>query len=126
MIRVDKKLLGLTLATSICMMGLTLSLPTATAGDKEKSLIERGKEIAFDRKLGNCLACHMMSDGVMPGTIAPPLIGMKARFPDKAKLRAQIGDATVANPATIMPPFARHKIISKEEMDAVVEFVYSL
>jgi sulfur-oxidizing protein SoxX len=125
MIRVDNKLFGLTMATSICLMGLALPLQTAIAGD-EKSLIEKGKEVAFDRKLGNCLACHMMSDGDMPGTIAPPLVGMKARFPDKAKLRAQIEDATVANPASIMPPFARHKIISKDEIDAVVEFVYSL
>jgi phosphatidylserine/phosphatidylglycerophosphate/cardiolipin synthase-like enzyme len=51
-----------------------------------------GQEIAFNNKKGNCLACHAMpgTKGEMPGSIAPPLIAMKLRFPDRAKLRAQI------------------------------------
>lgn len=85
-----------------------------------------GKEIAFDRKLGNCLACHMISGGELNGNIAPPLIAMKARFPDKAKLRAQIWDATVANPDSIMIPFGRHGIMSEKQIDKVTDFIYSL
>ncbi len=27
---------------------------------------------------GNCLACHMIEDGELPGTIAPPLLAMTA------------------------------------------------
>ena len=91
-----------------------------------KSVIEQGREIAFNRKKGNCLACHQIEGGTLPGNIGPPLIGMKARFPDKAKLRAQIWDATVNNPNTIMPPFGRHRILSEEEIDKVVEFIHSL
>ena len=68
----------------------------------------------------------MISDGALPGNIGPPLIAMKARFPDKAALRAQIWDATVANPNTIMPPFGKHRILSEKEVDLVTEFIYSL
>ncbi len=92
------------------------------AGAKEMT----GKEIAFDRKLGNCLACHIVSDGGQPGNIAPPLIAMKARFPDKAALRAQIWDATVKNPNSMMPPFGRHKALTEGQIDKVTDFIHSL
>ena len=51
---------------------------------------------------------------------------MQQRFPDKAKLRAQVWDATVANPKTSMPPFGRHKLLSEEEVDKIVEFLLTL
>jgi len=85
-----------------------------------------GKEIAFERKLGNCLACHMIAGGELNGNIAPPLIAMKARFPDRAVLRAQIADATVANPNSIMIPFERHGVLTKEQTDKVTDFIHSL
>ena len=98
----------------------------ATAADEAGSVIEKGKEVAFDRKLGNCLACHAIEDGTLPGNIGPPLIAMKLRYPDKAKLRAQIWDATVANPNTIMIPFGRHRVMTEEQIDQVVEYIYTL
>ena len=102
--------------------------PTARNIDLAASAddIAKGKEVAFDRRKGNCLACHMMSDGALPGNIGPPLIAMKARFPDKAKLRAQIWDATKMNPNTIMPPFGRQQILSEGDIDKIVEYVYTL
>ena len=117
------------LAPAICVaalsggMVLTVSTPASAA---DASVIEEGKKLAFDRKKGNCLACHQMAGGDLPGNIGPPLVAMKARFPDKAKLRAQIWDATRANPNTIMPPFGRFKIVSDTEIDKIVEFVYTL
>jgi sulfur-oxidizing protein SoxX len=97
-----------------------------TAASADESAVAKGKEVAFDRKLGNCLACHAMDDGDLPGNIGPPLVSMKLRFPDKAKLRAQIWDATVSNPNTIMPPFGRHNILTEEQIDQIVEYVYTL
>jgi len=88
-----------------------------------------GKQLAFDNKKGNCLACHAMPnvpDAVSAGNIAPPLVVMKARFPDRAKLRAQIWDAMQANPNTSMPPFGRHKILTEQEIDKVTDFIHSL
>jgi sulfur-oxidizing protein SoxX len=88
--------------------------------------IAQGKKIAFDRKKGNCLGCHQIEGGTLAGNIAPPLIAMKARFPDKAKLRAQIYDATKNNPHSVMPPFGKHGALSDKEIDLITEFVHSL
>lgn len=87
---------------------------------------ERAREMAFDRNKGNCLACHMIKGGEMPGAVAPPLIMMKQRFPDRAVLREQIWDATIRNPESVMPPYGRHGVFTEEELDAVVDFVHSL
>ena len=100
-------------------------LPVA-AGAAEAEVVKMGKEAAWDRRKGNCLACHMMGDGVSPGDIGPPLIAMKARFPDRAKLRAQIWDATASNPGSRMPPFGKHKALSETEIDAIVDYLYTL
>lgn len=87
---------------------------------------EEGKKLAFDRKKGNCTSCHVIVGASLPGNIGPPLVGMQQRYPDKSKLRAQIWDATVANPRTMMPPFGNHEILSADDIDKIVEFIYTL
>jgi sulfur-oxidizing protein SoxX len=114
------------ISAALTSVAATGSLSTSYAAEKEMTVVEKGKEVAFDRKKGNCLACHAMDDGTLPGNIAPPLVAMQLRYPDKAKLRAQIWDPTVANPNTIMPPFGRHQIVTEEEIDQIVEYVYTL
>jgi sulfur-oxidizing protein SoxX len=91
------------------------------AGAKEMT----DEEVTFGRKAGNCLACHMIPGGNLPGTIGPPLLAMKARFPDKAVLRAQIWDATIKNPDSIMPPFGKHEILTEKQVDQVTNYIYS-
>lgn len=118
-----------TAASVAAVLGsLMLAPATAAAAEEAKaaSVVDQGKEIAFDRKKGNCLSCHQIAGGELPGDIGPPLVAMQARFPDKAKLRAQIWDSTKANPNSMMPPFGRHKILSEDEIDKVVEFIYTL
>jgi len=104
----------------------SLSFLSVTSANADEATIAEGKKIAFNRKKGNCLGCHMIANGALPGNVGPPLIAMKARFPDKAKLRAQIWDATTANPKTIMPPFGRHNILSDQEVDKITDFIHSL
>lgn len=115
---------AVSLSAMIGALALTAA-PVAMAAEGA-SVIEKGKAVSYDRKKGNCLACHMMDDGMLPGNIGPPLISMKLRYPDKAKLRDQIWDATAKNPNTIMPPFGRHKMLSEEEIDMITEYVYTL
>ncbi len=88
--------------------------------------IEKGKVLAFDRNLGNCLACHFIAGGELPGNVGPPLIQMKLRFPDRAVLRAQIWDAKNRNPDTVMPPYGRHGILTEQELDLVVDYIHEL
>jgi len=106
------------------LAGTVVTLPAGAA--EGASAIEEGKSVSFSRKKGNCLACHIMEGGASAGNIGPPLIAMKARYPEKAKLRAQIWDATAVNPDSAMPPFGKHGIITEQELDNVVEFVWSL
>ena len=112
-------------ACSIAVMTAAFALTPVTTASAETS-IEKGKALSYDRKLGNCLACHAMDDGKLAGNIGPPLISMKLRFPDKAKLRAQIWDATQKNPNSIMPPFGRHKMLSEEQIDMITDYIHSL
>ncbi len=100
--------------------------PEVGHADEAAQVIAEGKKIAFDRRKGNCLSCHIMDDGLMPGTHGPPLIFMQRRFPDKAKLRERIHDATAANPNTMMPPFGRHGILTDDEIDKITEYVFTL
>lgn len=85
-----------------------------------------GKKIAFDRAKGNCLACHSIDDGEMPGNIGPPLIVMQERFPDRAVLKAQIWDATAKNSISIMPPFGKHHILTDGEIEKLLDYLYIL
>ena len=115
-----------TTALTLAALFTGTSMMPTVAGAANAETIKFGKEVAFDRKKGNCLSCHMMDDGVSPGDLGPPLIAMQARFPDRAKLRAQVWDAQTANPGTRMPPFGKHQALSDMEIDAIVDYLYTL
>ncbi|TQV62118.1 MAG: sulfur oxidation c-type cytochrome SoxX [Halothiobacillaceae bacterium] len=119
------------LAASVSAAALMGALATATPAmadeKKEAKKDMTGKELAFDRGKGNCLSCHMIAGGDQPGTIAPPLVAMKARYPDRAALYNVIWDPrSKFGPGTIMPPIGAHGILSKDEVEKVVDFVHSL
>ncbi len=111
-------------ASSVAMLlgAMAMTPNVATA----ESLVAEGKKIAEDRKKGNCFTCHDYKGAHLAGNIGPPLVAMKARFPDKAKLRAQIYDATKINPHSMMPPFGKYGLLSDKEIDAITEWVYTL
>ena len=116
-----KSTLMFALSASLSIANLSM----AAEGAKEPA----GRTLAFDKMKGNCLACHAIPNdpkAESPGNIGPPFIMMKARFPDRNKLRAQIWDSSVANPRTSMPPFGKHQILTEQEIDQVVEYIYSL
>jgi len=110
-----KKIFFVSLAAGFLMSGIV-----------KADAVAEGKKVAEDRKLGNCLACHQMDDGKLPGNIAPPLLAMKQRFPDKKALRDQIWDPTKKNPHTMMPPFGKHGVLTEEQIDKVVEYIHTL
>lgn len=121
--RIYKKVPFMALAATVALSFGSFST-SLQAGEEE--LISQGKKLAFERKKGNCLSCHAMAGGVSPGNIGPPLLVMKARFPDKAALRARIWDPTVTNPNTRMPSFGKNRILSEKEIDLVLTYLYTL
>ncbi len=118
------RLVGSTAAVAV--VACTLLSAPAISAEEGAAAIAKGKAIAFGRTKGNCLACHMMDNGESPGNLGPPLIAMKARYPDKAKLRAQIWDPTAANPESAMVPFGKYQILTEQEIDYLVEYIWTL
>lgn len=110
-------------ATLFALPQLAAAQNTAASG---QTSVEQGKVLAFGRKKGNCLACHTMKGGALAGNIGPVLSGMKARFPDRKTLFSHVWDEARYNPMTVMPPFGRNKILSKQEIQKIVDFLYTL
>jgi sulfur-oxidizing protein SoxX len=109
------------------LLGLVLiGTSSITLADASADQVAKGKALYLNKKMGNCIACHMIpdADAKLPGAQGPPLLAMKARFPDSKVLRAQIWDASVKNPMTIMPPFGKHWILSEDDIDAIVAYLY--
>ena len=99
---------------------------TASADAALDQSIERGRAIAADRNAGNCYSCHVVAGVELPGNSGPPLVGMSARYPERAALKAQIADARVRNPETPMPPYGAHYILTDAELESWVDYVQSL
>jgi sulfur-oxidizing protein SoxX len=114
------------MAGVVTLLAGQMLLPLPSLAADGSGVVAEGKAIALSRKKGNCLACHMIEGGEFPGNLGPPLIAMKARYPDKQKLRAQIWDPTAANPESAMVPFGRFKILTEAEMDKLVEYIWTL
>jgi sulfur-oxidizing protein SoxX len=101
-----------------------------------------GRKVFADRKLGNCLACHVNSDQseqLFHGEVGPPLDGVADRW-SEAELRAILVNSKVPfGDGTIMPSFYRSKngartmekfqgktILSAEQVEDVLAYLTTL
>ena len=100
--------------------------PAAEAKKEAKPIEMDPVKIMTNSNIGNCTACHAIPavPSIVAGDMGPPFIGMKARFPDIAKLRAAIADQKAISSETIMPPFGRNKILTPEQIDVVAQHIY--
>lgn len=85
----------------------------------------RGRTVAFDRSLGNCLACHTMKGSDVPSNVGPQLSDLKQRFPDPKQLYDILYDEEQRNPQTVMPPFGKNLILTPQQIRDVVAFLYT-
>ncbi|MDF0520855.1 sulfur oxidation c-type cytochrome SoxX [Bradyrhizobium yuanmingense] len=108
------------------LAALALLAGAAIAPAGAQSTVAEGQKLAFDRGKGNCLTCHVIKGGDLPGTIGPELKDIKAKYPDRNELTAIIFDETKRNPQTMMPPFGRNRILTEQEIDAIVDFLQTL
>lgn len=88
---------------------------------------ENGKKLVNDRKRGgNCLACHVFPEASLPGNIGPDLslIGLWGRSDER--LFNYIYDPRQFNPYTVMPPWGKHKLFTKDEIIDIVSYLKTL
>jgi sulfur-oxidizing protein SoxX len=110
----------------VLALGLVMGALASPGPACAQSSVSEGQKIAFDRGKGNCLTCHDIKGGDLAGTIGPPLKDIKSRYPDRNELVAIVSDETKRNPQTVMPPFGRNRILSEQEINAVVDFLQTL
>ncbi|NOY53485.1 MAG: sulfur oxidation c-type cytochrome SoxX [Deltaproteobacteria bacterium] len=87
-----------------------------------------GEKIVKTRKLGNCISCHYLPGVESPGDIGPSLVDVMRGFTkaDRKVVRQWVRDARRFNPDTIMPPFGPNKLLTPEQIDDVVEYLFTL
>jgi sulfur-oxidizing protein SoxX len=120
---------GIGLSVVVAAIAIVAAADNIQAAPKDIQKVATGARLAQETNKGNCLACHAMpSDpsAITSTNIGPPLLSMKARFPDRERLRRQIWDAEAINPDTVMPPFGRNRILTGEEIDLVIDYLYTL
>jgi sulfur-oxidizing protein SoxX len=101
-------------------LALWLGAVASASPAHAQSAVSEGQKLAFDRGKGNCLTCDL------PGTIGPPLRDIKSKYPDRNELVAILTDETKRNPQTVMPPFGRNRILTEQEINAIVDFLQTL
>jgi L-cysteine S-thiosulfotransferase len=111
---------------SALLPALALSTLMVMGPAHAQSGVAEGQKLAFDRGKGNCLTCHDIKGGDLPGTIGPPLKDIKSKYPDRNELVAILTDETRRNPQTVMPPFGRNRILTEQEINAIVDFLQTL
>lgn len=114
---------------------VTASL-TGQAGDPAE-----GAKVFMNRKLGNCLACHInadMEEQPFHGEVGPALDGVADRW-SEAELRGIVSNSKEMFPDTIMPAFYRDAgfnrtlekfdgktILSAQQVEDVVAYLLTL
>jgi L-cysteine S-thiosulfotransferase len=109
------------LALALMVGAAALSSPA-----RAQPAVAEGEKLAFDRSKGNCLTCHVIKGGNLPGTIGPELTDIKSKYPNRDDLVAILHDETKRNPLTVMPPFGRNRILTDKEINAIVDFLQTL
>jgi len=107
-------------------LALLVSAALSAGSAHAQSAAAEGQKLAFDRGKGNCLTCHEIKGGDLPGTIGPKLENIKSKYPNRDDLVAIVTDETKRNPQTVMPPFGRNRILTEKEISAVVDFLQTL
>ena len=113
-------------SSSLLMLALMIAVITPLTAVRAQSDAAEGQRLAFDRAKGNCLSCHEIKGGDLPGTIGPALKNIKGKYPDRNDLVAILTDEPLRNPQTAMPPFGRNHILTRQEINAIVDFLQTL
>lgn len=116
--------------------GAVMASLTGVSGDAAN-----GREVFANRKLGNCLACHVnsdMADLPFHGEVGPPLDGVGDRW-SAEELRGIVSNSKMMFEGSIMPSFYRlengerplpdfegKSILTAQEVEDVVAYLLTL
>ena len=112
------------------IVGLCVAVSFAQAMAQTTS--QNGRALFIEERKGNCIACHKTpTDASLKNasSIGPALESIKQKYPtpaDRLRLRNAISDSSKINPATIMPPYGTHRILTEVEIDAIVAYLETL
>ncbi len=112
-------------ASALVIGGLAISTGAAAAEkqEKPKTPLEKGRDLTITM----CQACHHFEGTDQAGTLGPPIVAMKARFPEKKRLYDIIYDPHVAIKSdTMMPPFGRNGLLDDKEIGLIIDYLYTL
>ncbi|MCP4043050.1 MAG: sulfur oxidation c-type cytochrome SoxX [Gammaproteobacteria bacterium] len=105
------------------LIGLLLIPQIGTTAEKVKTPLEQGKELSIKF----CQACHFFEGTNQAGTLGPPLLAMKPRFPESMKLEKIIYDPhSATKPDSMMPPFGRNGLLNKQQIQLIIDYLYTL
>ena len=110
-------------ATTAVAASLAVAAFSATAREPA------GSELFVLADKGNCIACHQVPAGAGPATradLGPRLEGSRMRAIGPERLRSLVADPMQANPETVMPPFGRHRILERGEIQRIVDYLRAL
>jgi sulfur-oxidizing protein SoxX len=99
----------------------------------------RGRTVALDRSLGNCVTCHEMPvNAAFQGDLGPPLAGVAQRY-QPGELRLRLVDSKRINPDSNMPSYHRveglvgvgarfrgRPILTAQEVEDVLAYLLTL
>ncbi len=111
-----------TAVSAVILLVMLIAAPVVMAAGNAKE----GRKLATTRKLGNCISCHHLPDVQFPGDVGPDLVDVMQDTSDRAEVRKWIYDARDMNEETIMPPFGANKILTRQQIDDIVEYLFSL
>ncbi|TNG01488.1 MAG: sulfur oxidation c-type cytochrome SoxX [Gammaproteobacteria bacterium] len=109
----------LAIVTVSVMMGGFLTPSNAIAG-KKKAMTGKDLTVKF------CQACHQFAGTTQAGTVGPPMVAIKARFPERQKIYDQVYDPHKIKSDSIMPPFGRNGLLNDKQINLIIDFLYTL
>ena len=108
-------------------MAIVLACLVGCAAKESKtptqSPIQQGRDLSVEY----CQACHYFEGTDQAGTLGPPLVAMKPRFPERQRLEQIIYDPHKAiKPYSMMPPFGRNGLLDSAQINLVIDYLYTL
>jgi len=111
------------LAVALAALGTSVAVQAAAS----PSDIAAGKQLAFSRKDGNCVACHSLPGADMPGNVGPSLgPWIKQVFHSKEALVRYLYNPQATFSHTVMPPFGKNGMLSEKQLSQVADYLWSL